>query len=73
MLWHEYIRGCVKIIMSKIEIMQSNRADTEIGRLASIANSMTVVNREMALWVYLCYRVAEVSVTIAKISIIFYV
>jgi hypothetical protein len=53
--------------------MQSNRGETEIHNLANIANSMTTVNREMAIWVYLCYRVAEISVTMAKIVIVFYV
>ena len=71
--WHQYTRRYVRILMSKIEILQSWKVQEEISGIHEYANSMTQTNKDMAWAVYGCYRTAEASVIWLKMWILFYV
>lgn len=72
-LWHSYIRSFVRILMSKIEIMQSSKTQTEIQRVNDISDDIIEINKEMATRVHFCYSISESSVIWAKIGILLYV
>lgn len=72
-LWNMYVKTFVRILMSKVEIMQSSKTQTEISKIHEICDDIVDINKRMALWVYACYRIAEFSVIIAKLGILFYV
>lgn len=72
-MWNIYVKTFVRILMSKVEIMQSSKTQIEIGKIHSICDDIVEVNKKMAVWVHACYRIAEFSVIAAKLGILFYV
>ena len=72
-MWNMYVKTFVRILMSKVEIMQSSKTQMEISKIHAICDDIVEVNKRMAVWVYACYRIAEFSVTITKLGILFYV
>ena len=72
-LWNEYVKTYVRIIMSKLEIMQSWKSKLETKWMEERTLWLTEQNLKMATWVHWCYRSAESSAVILKIIIFWYV
>lgn len=72
-LYNHYLRKFVKILMSKLEIMQSWKIVSEIKSMSDVCDEIIEVNKRDAIWVYACYRTAEAAVLWIKVWILFYV
>ena len=70
---HIYIKKLIKIIMSKFEVLQTNRIDNEISSLNKSSFDLYKSSWLMAPYVHLSYRIPESFVALSQLFILFYV
>lgn len=61
---HEHTQSFVRIIMSKIEILQANKWAREIARLNIIMEEIRKIHRKVTLYVRMFFRIPMLSVSI---------
>lgn len=69
---NQFTKNLVKIIMSKHEIMQSNKIDKEVKTLEWNLDDMIKANKRMVPYVHLFFRIPSWFVSFFKIAVIIY-